>query len=211
MIWIYLVDLLFSGRITPIIPTFWSDDSRHVGVWEHYSSIGSPSSSKPHVATSIYLTINERESCLFIFWLPSMSCDRSTDPWCILLSYWINRTILLAFININRFLWGTSSLGLWHLYPTRYFNFFLFISVHFSFRSVWVNNSSICKIYYVIWLRNESSSIKVFRTKRSKESEKPKNQNTKIPKIKQIPEITKYLKDQNLTWEPKISNILNIF
>ena len=38
-----------------------------------------------------------------------------------------------------------------------------------------------------------------------------KNQNTKIPKIKQIPEITKYLKDQNLTREPKISNILNIF
>ena len=49
------------------------------------------------------------------------------------------------------------------------------------------------------------------RQKKSKESEKPKNQNTKIPKIKQIPEITKYLKDQNLTREPKISNILNIF
>ena len=33
----------------------------------------------------------------------------------------------------------------------------------------------------------------------------------KIPKIKKIREITKYLKDQNLTREPKISNILNIF
>ena len=115
--------------------------------------------------------------------------------------------------NINRFLSGPSSLGLGHLYPTRYLNFFCFWFrlVLFSSRSVWVNNSSICKIYYVIWLRNESSSVRVFRTKRSKESEKPKNQNTKIPKIKQIPEITKYLKDQNLTREPKISNILNIF
>ena len=113
--------------------------------------------------------------------------------------------------NINRFLSDPNSLGLGHLYPTRYLNYLLFRSVSFSFRSVWVNNSNVCKIYYVIWLHNESSSVRVFRTKRSKESEKPKNQNTKIPKIKQIPEITKYLKDQNLTREPKISNILNIF
>ena len=90
--------------------------------------------------------------------------------------------------------------------------FFLFRSVPFRSRSVWVNNSSICKIYYVIWLRNESSSVWLFQTKISKESEKPKNQNTKSTQNKKkIPEITKYLKDQNLTQEPKISNILNIF
>ena len=47
--------------------------------------------------------------------------------------------------------------------------------------------------------------------KHLKNPKSQKNQNTKIFKIKQILEITKYLKDQNLTREPKISDILNLF
>ena len=57
-------------------------------------------------------------------------------------------------------------------------------------------------------------SLALFEYLRQKDLKNPKsqkNQNTKIPKIKQILEITKYLKDQNIIREPKISNILNIF
>lgn len=93
---LFVVDLLFSCRVAPIIPSFLTDNSRHVSIWEHDGRIGSPSSSKPHFPTSIYLTIYERKSCMFIFWLPCMSCDRSANPWSILFCYRINRTILLA-------------------------------------------------------------------------------------------------------------------
>ena len=50
-----------------------------------------------------------------------------------------------------------------------------------------------------------------FRQKYLKNPKSQKIKTRKVPKIKKIPEITKYLKYQNLTHEPKISNILNIF
>lgn len=72
--------VLISRRITPVIPTIWSNNIRHVCSGEHHSGISSPSSTKPHLPASSNAAIHKGIPTWLLHRFPSLCCDGSTYP-----------------------------------------------------------------------------------------------------------------------------------